>query len=44
MLDAEDVGGPGQAPTAQYLTDFFTTMLLNLYRGHFALIISRQYF
>ncbi len=43
--EAEDVGGPGQATTAQYLTDFFTTMLiLNLHRGQFALIISRQYF
>jgi hypothetical protein len=44
MLYTEDVGGPGQATTAQYLTDFFTTVLLNHHRGHFALIISRQYF
>jgi hypothetical protein len=43
MLYAEDVGGPGQTPTERYLTYFYITMLLNLQRGHFALIISRQY-
>ncbi len=44
MVYAEDVGGPGQATTAQYLTDFFITMLLKLHRGHFALTSFRQYF